>query len=56
MPVAKVKEIKNLNRQNDFGTWSHVVTMENGDEGFVNTKDQTGAQWQPGMEILHPWG
>jgi len=51
--TSKVKELKHLDRQDNYGNWSHVVTFDNGDSGFCNTKDKEGATYAEGKELTY---
>lgn len=49
----KVKEVKNLNKKDDYGNSNFIVTFENGDSGFFRTKDENASQFKVGVETTY---
>lgn len=51
----KVKEVKDLARVDKYGNHSFIVTMENSDSGFMNSKDNPNPYFVVGREVEYDY-
>ena len=51
----KVKEVKDLQRQDKYNNHSFIVTMENGDSGFMNSKENPNTYFVVEREVEYDY-
>ena len=47
----KVKEVKDLQRTDNYGNHSFIVSFENGDSGFMNSKEKVSTYFVVGRSV-----
>lgn len=51
--TAKVKEVKDLKKKDDYGNNSFIIKFDNGDDGFYRTKSEHADKFKVGEEIKY---
>lgn len=50
-----VKEVKDLQRTDNYGNHSFIVTFTNGDSGFMNSKEKVSTYFLEGKPCEYEW-